>query len=142
MKEERAITLISLITYVILLMLIVAVISNITASFYANINEFDDQSEDVVSYTKFNMYFLNDIKRKNTVIADYQDNYIVLTYLQDGQEKQVEYSLQNNSIYRNMIKICGNVSQMNFIVNKSNNTIQILTKIGDYEKNVTYVIEN
>lgn len=141
MKDERGITLISLITYVILLILVVAVASNITASFYSNMNEFNNESEDVVSYTRFNMYFLNDIKRKDVTIVDYQDNYIILSYAQDGEQKQAEYSLQNNSIYRNKIKICDNVSQMHFSVG-AKNTIQIITKIGDYEKNTTYVIEN
>ena len=58
MKKEQGITLISLIVYVILLTFIVAAISSITSSFYANINNFDNESESAVAYSKFNMYFL------------------------------------------------------------------------------------
>lgn len=140
MKVERGITLISLIIYVILITFIVAGVSNITVAFYSNINEFKGESDNVVSYTKFNMYFLNDIKRQNAEVTGIGDNYIKLSYTQDGNTKEVQYSLQNGALYRDKVKICDNAQSMTINVNGIN-VIKITLKIGDYEKPTTYVIE-
>ena len=85
MKKEQGITLISLIVYVILMTFVIAAISSITASFYVNINDFDDESESAVAYSKFNMYFINDIKRKDAKIEEVYNDYIILSYtVSDG----------------------------------------------------------
>ena len=65
MKEEKGVTLISLIIYIMVMILIVALIANISSSFYSNLNEFDSESENAVAFSKFNMIFLNDLKKEN-----------------------------------------------------------------------------
>ena len=82
MKEEKGITLISLIVYVILMSLVISAISSITASFYTNINEFDNESESAVAFSKFNMYFINDIKKENMTIDEFYDDYLLLCNIQ------------------------------------------------------------
>lgn len=137
MKKENGITMLSLIIYVLLMIFVVAAISNITASFYKNVNDFDTESESAVAYSKFNMFFLNDIKKDNIEIEDYKDNYIILAL--NGEE--IQYSIQNNALYRNKVKICENVNNASITVNDGNK-ITINLKIGDYQKVTTYVIEN
>ena len=137
MKKENGITMLSLIIYVLLMIFVVAAISNITASFYKNVNDFDTESESAVAYSKFNMFFLNDIKKDNIEIEDYKDNYIILAL--NGEE--IQYSIQNNALYRNKEKICENVNNASITVNDGNK-ITINLKIGDYKKVTTYVIEN
>lgn len=85
MKKEQGITLITLIIYVLLMTFILAGISSITASFYSNMNEFDKESESAVAYSKFNMYFLTDIKRKNAKIESSGRKYVVIAYEKDGE---------------------------------------------------------
>ena len=80
MRNEKGITLIFLIVYVILITLIIAGMSLITTSFYKNVRQFDNESDSVVSYSKFNMVFLNDIKKDNIQIDDYQNNYLIIIY--------------------------------------------------------------
>lgn len=144
MKNERGITLISLIMYVILITFVVAAISSITSSFYSSIHEFDNESESAVSYSKFNMYFVNDIKRAGATLEEYGDDYIILSYTntENDETVKVEYSLQNNMLYRNKVKICENANNILITANTQNNTITINLKIKDYEKTTTYVIEN
>lgn len=136
MKGENGVTLISLIIYVMLMAIIIAVISNISASFYSNLNDFDNESESVVAYAKFNMFFLNDIKKDNIKVIDFKDNYIVLLL----NNIQIQYSVQNNSLYRNKVKISDNVESV-LITTNDYNKIDIYLKIGEYEKTTSYVIE-
>lgn len=136
MKREKGITMLSLIIYVLLMIFIVASVSNITSSFYSNLNQFDNESESVVAFSKFNMYFLNDIKKDDIEIEEINSNYIVLSL----NDEKIEYSVQNNSLYRNRVKICNNVQNAS-ITASNDNTINIYLKIGDYEKTTTYVIE-
>ena len=135
MKSEKGVTLSSLIVYVILATAIVAIFANMTASFYVNVNKFNDESEDTVAYSKFNMYFLNDIKNENTTIQDSQVSYIILSV--NGET--IQYTIQNNQLYRNKVKLCDNVQNGRFTV--EDNLIKVYLKIGDYEKTSTYVLE-
>lgn len=155
MKKEQGITLITLIIYVLLMTFILAGISSITASFYSNMNEFDKESESAVAYSKFNMYFLTDIKRKNAKIESWGRKYVVIAYEKDGEgvsggdvtvegkeTTKVEYSLQNDSLYRNKVKICDNVKDAVFTADTEENTIKLEVIIGEYQRNTTYKLEN
>lgn len=137
MRKEGGITLLSLIIYVILMIFVVAAVSNITASFYSNLNQFDNESESAVAYSKFNMYFLNDMKKENVEVEEANTNYIILSI--DNQ--MIEYSVQNKALYRNKVKICDNVQDVQITADKDQDTIKVHLKIGDYEKTTTYVIE-
>lgn len=114
MKKEQGITLISLILYVILMTFVVAGVSVVTSAFYTNVNEFDKESEYAVSFAKFNMYFLNDIKNDDVKVESIGDNYIILSYLTESNTPEnsgnsgitisnrkrvyAEYSVQNRYI--------------------------------------------
>ncbi len=155
MKKEQGITLITLIIYILLMTFILAGISSITASFYSNMNEFDKESESAVDYSKFNMYFLSDIKRKNAEIESSGKGYVVISYEEEGdsissgditvdgaETKSVEYSHQNNSLYRNKVKICDNVKDVIMTVDTEENTIRIEMLIGEYQRSTVYKLEN
>lgn len=150
MKNEKGITLATLIIYVILMTFIVSAIASITSSFYSNMNEFDKNSESAVDFSKFNMYFIRDIKRENVSIAKVGEDYIILSYGEDinGTESEiektmnVEYSVQNNTLYRNKVKICDDVNNINIVTNENNNTIKVNLTIGDYNKSTIYALEN
>lgn len=156
MKKESGITLISLIIYVIVMTFVVAAVSGITASFYSNLNDFDKGSESAVSYSKFNMYFIKDIKRKGIQISEAHEDYIILTYEKEaadneigggisvsgGETMQIEYVLQNNILYRNKVKICENVNELLITADNVNNIVKIQMTIGDYKKETTYKLES
>lgn len=144
MKNEKGITLISLIIYVILMTFVVAGVSAITSSFYNNMNEFDKTSESATSFAKFNMYFLNDIKAESAKIAGNSNskNMIELSYkTEKGTMQVVTYSMEKGSLYRDRVKICDKVKDLKFETNKTNGIIEVYMKIDNFEKTTTYKIE-
>lgn len=142
MRSQRGVTLISLIIYVIIMTFVIAMISRISSSFYSNMKEFDGESESAVAYSKFNMYFLNDIKREGVNVEEVFDSYIILSYTKDEEIVKIEYSVQNKSLYRNKVKICDDVENVKITSNEEKNTVTINLKIKEYEKNTTYAIRN
>ena len=136
MKKESGITLLTLIVYVIVLTFIVATVSTINMTFYSNLEKFDGDAESTVGYSKFNMYFLKDIKKENVKVLGKDETYIILSC--NGE--QIEYSVQNKALYKNKIKICSNIEDSSFDVN--GNKITVFLKIGEFEKTTTYAIEN
>lgn len=142
MKKEQGITLIALIVYIILMTFVVAGVTAITNSFYNNINELDKTSESAVSFAKFNMYFVNDIKSENVQIVSSSSNQVQISFTnRNGENQTVKYSIQNKTLYRDKIKICDKVNDSNITVNKSTNTITVKLLINNYEKTTVYALE-
>ena len=66
MKNDKGITMISLITYIIGLTIVLALIATLTSFFYENISA-KDVNSDTTQYTKFSSIFLEEINN----ILDY-----------------------------------------------------------------------
>ncbi len=142
MKNEKGITLISLIVYIILLTLAVAGISNIMGAMHSNVNSMDKASESAVSLSRFNMHFIKDIKRDDVKIVSSTSDQVQLSFTNDaGENEIVKYSIQNNALYRNKVKICSNVNAGTITANEDTGVIQVYLKINNYEKITKYVLE-
>lgn len=137
MKKETGITLISLIIYIIVLLFVLTITTRLTSALYFNVREMDKQSDAVVDISKFNMYFLNDIKNKPATANVISPNTIELTY-EDGSEK-ITYTRNNRALYRNKVKVFDNLDDITII--KNGKTIQVYLKIGNYSKITNYIIE-
>lgn len=142
MKKEKGVTLISIVIYVIMMTLIVAGVTAITTSFRSNVSEYDVNTKSAVAFTKFNMYLLKDIKAENvSLYGDVGDNEFQLRYKnKDGSYSYVKYSVQNNILYRDKVKICENVRDASF--SGSGKTITVTLLINNYTKTTTYAIES
>ena len=66
MKNNRGITLTSLIIYVIGMVIVVSLIATLTTFFYKNVNV-DNISKDTTQYTKFSNLFLKEINKKDNL---------------------------------------------------------------------------
>ena len=142
MKEEKGITLIALIIYIILMTFAVAGVAAVTNSLYSNINNMDKDAEGAVDFAKFNMYFLNDIKNNYVEVSNYSDNQIVLLFENDSDTpKSISYSVQEEGLYRNSVKICDDVQEVKIQEGANENEIIVYLKIKNYEKTTTYVLE-
>ncbi len=128
MKGERGISLQSLTVYIIGFLVIIGIISTITSFFYTNIINTRDNSQNMAEITKFNVYFLQDVKKsENNIMSVAKDNsYISFT---SGNV----YTFQDNAIYQNKVKICENVRNAQFKVEKVNgkDVITVLLSIGE-----------
>ena len=105
-KNEKGITLISLIIYIIVLILVLSLLTYITASFNDNMKILENLGKNMPSFNKFNMYFIEDVKN-NKDICYIDDSKIVFD---DG----TTYTYQDNNIYRNKTKICENIPFITF----------------------------
>ena len=143
MINNKGITMISLIIYVIVITFILSGITAITTSFYKNVNEVDKGSESAVSFSKFNMYFLNDIKEEKAKIIDVTPDgrSIAISFIRDGKQQSVTYKLSSGSLYRNQVKICDKVKDMKIDAVPNGNAIIVYMNISDYEKTTTYIVE-
>lgn len=68
MKSSRGITTTSLIIYIIVMMIVIGVIASITSFFYTNVLNIENSSA-ISEITKFNMYFLDEVKNKGTIVT-------------------------------------------------------------------------
>ncbi len=143
MINNRGITMISLIIYIIVITFILSGLTAITTSFYKNVNEVDQGSESAVSFSKFNMYFLNDIKEEKAKIEDVTSNgkSITLSFTRGNSKQTVTYKLLSGSIYRDKVKICDKVKDLNIDAVPGGTSITIDINISDYEKTTTYKVE-
>lgn len=142
MKNEKGITLIALIIYIILMTFVVAGVSAITTSFYGNLNEMDKTSESAVSFAKFNMYFIKDIKNENVKVISSGSNYVELSIKDnDGKPQTVKYSIQNGMLYRDKVKICDKIKESRITTSNENTVITVYLKIDNYEKTTAYALE-
>lgn len=101
MKSEKAITLTSLIIYIILLILVVGILTNVSEYFHRNTSYITEMGKYVSEFNKFNMYFIEDVKKNSDIYSIEKDRII----FEDG----TIYTFANEAIYRNKVEICSNV---------------------------------
>ncbi len=114
MKSQKGITLITLTIYIILMTMSIGILVKISSFFTSNINRMDLLGSNISQITKFNMYLLEDIKKSDIQISECGERLLILS---DG----TTYQYIGNSIYRNKVKICKNISYVYFEwINKDN----------------------
>ena len=139
MKSNRGVTTTSLIIYVIAMTIVIGIIATINSFFYSNVMNLEDGSSNIAELTKFNMYFLEDTKKSNNDIVKLSNNSITFS---SGNT----FIFQDNAIYLNNIRICGDVQNLQFNVNENSdkNIINVLVTIGDnmeYTRTTKYVMK-
>ena len=126
MKSQKGITLISLTIYVIVMVVLVAIITTLTAYFYKNVDTTSKQDDINKQYTKFLSYFSEEINREeNEIVEIDQDNkYIIFS-----SGNQYTFVPENEGIYQGMIKIVSNIENCKFEkVQNDDNKIKVTIK--------------
>ena len=113
MKNNRGITLTSLIIYVIGMVIVVSLIATLTTFFYKNVNV-DNISKDTTQYTKFSNLFLDEINKKDNDIVECKTTEQKISYIIFSDGNQYTYKAENKSVYKNKIKICKDVEECEF----------------------------
>ena len=126
MKQEKGITLASLIIYMILLMFAISMLAIISDMFFSNTNYITESGKYISEFNKFNMYFIEDVKNNNNTY-EVTNNQIIF---EDGTV-YTYYEAPDSSIYRNKVKICTNITYCKFTKTeeKQNNTIKNLIQV-------------
>lgn len=139
MKNQKGITLVSLILYVVVMTIVIAVMSSIISSFYKNTDTMQGNVGEIVEFSKFNNYFLKEVKTKNNKVDRIDTSYILFS---SGNS----FSISNNAIYYNSIKICNNVQSMEIKSGKDGNgedesIINVTLNFENFNKSINYKIE-
>lgn len=140
MKNQKGITLVSLVIYILVMLIAIAVMSSITNNFYKNTDAIQANVEDVVKFNKFNNYFLKEVKTKNNEVDTISNNYILFT---SGNS----FSLSNNTIYYNNIEICNKVQSMEITFGKNGDVedktiVNVSISFNNFNKSISYKLEN
>lgn len=118
MKSQKGITLSTLVLYITIFLIVIAVMTTITDYFYKNVREIKEPLTYIAEFNKFSMFFINDVKNnKSFMIEDeYSETsesgtkyYYAITF-EDG----TKYMYSEGKIYRNAVEIAKNISQLRF----------------------------
>ena len=136
MKNNKGVTLVSLLLYVCVMIVVLSVISLITAEFYNNTEDVQENIQDIIEFNKFNSYFLKEVKTKDNKVDTISSNYILFS---TGNS----FKIDNNIIYFNNVKVCENVKEMKITISQSDNTIIFVNlKFYNFQKSIKYKLEN
>lgn len=139
LKENKGITLTSLVIYIIVFVIIIAIMANISNYFYSNIDGIKDSPKYVDEFNKFSMFFVADVKRNTEVVTISEDSL----QFADG----TKYEYRDNCIYRNNEKISKYVKSFSFekkpyVVNSFSKTlINVSSIFGTDKEQITRNVE-
>ena len=140
MKNNKGITLTSLMIYVIGMLIVVGIISTLTTFFYKNIDISDINSDTTTQYTKFTSVFSKEINTNgNKVIDTNTDNSQIgkkVSYIIFSSGNQYTFMQENNSIYKNNVKICENIDDCEFswVYQNSSYVVNVSIKTGNIDR--------
>lgn len=143
MKKEKAITLTSLVVYIIVMIMVIGVMSSVSFMFYNNTQNLKQSTKDIIEFNNFNNYFVKEIKIANNKVDQISSdgNYVIFT---NGNS----FSFHDNSIFYNELKVSNNVNSIKFSYDKDENekiiedVIIVNIKFDEYEKQMKYKIED
>ena len=157
MKSEKGVTLISLLTYIAILLTVMVIIGRITGVFQKRLDNIDAENNASNDYTLLNYTVLNEVKKDKataeigrmdggngkTYTFSPNDNTTTGTAIKFGDGNIIGYIGQR--VYFNKIKIADDVTKFTITYNKSADTttsssISIHAKIGnqEYEQEYTF----
>ena len=142
MKQDRGITLTTLLIYIFVLLIVMVGISSISSNFYKNTENLKGDTKDLLELSKFNEYFVKEVKAANNKVDTIADNgtYILFT---SGNS----FMLKDHHIFYNQLDIAKNVSNLEFAYGKdfndqtSQDIIKVTIKFENYEKTINYKLE-
>lgn len=139
MKNQRGITLVSLVVYVTVMIIALSGLSLILNNFYNNNGSIEANTDEILKFNKFNTYFLKEIKAKDNEVDSITDNYILF---KTGNS----FSLSGKVIYYNNIPICNDVEQFSIQQGEggdgvSKDIVYLTLGFNNFSKSINYKIE-
>lgn len=145
LKSCKGITLTSLVIYVIVLMVVIALMSGFSGYFNKNINQITIKEESNEQFTRFLAYLTKDINNENINFAKTgQENDIEYIIIKFEENEEHQYLYKKDSIYyinegkNKKIRICNNVNSCDFEYDNTNKilTVNIIINNEEYSKSL------
>ena len=145
LKSCKGITLTSLVIYVIVLMIVIALMSGFSGYFNKNINQITIKEENNEQFTRFLAYLTKDINNENIKFAKTgQENDIEYIIIKFEENEEHQYLYKKDSIYyineakNKKIRICNNVNSCDFEYDNTNKilTVNIVINNEEYSKSL------
>jgi len=147
LKNDRGITLASLAIYIISMLIALAILATVTAYFKSNFKEMNKNTTDIAEWDKFNLYFLDEVKKTGNDINPVIDPSVIEFVNIDGSINRYEYKQNDKAIYLikssgEVIKIAQNISFCEFIPDYTTGktVITVNMTIGSDMRSQNYVL--
>lgn len=144
MKEQKGITLISIAIYVVILLIVVAILATVRTSFESNIKEIGKQGVGSTELSKFNMYFLQEVKKQGNGVETISEDKTKIKFTSGNL-----YSYEEGAIYlqegESLKKIVNGVASCTFTkkIENGKNIIEVKIKMNnEEEKSIEYVLND
>ncbi|MBE5819313.1 MAG: hypothetical protein E7310_00545 [Clostridiales bacterium] len=150
MKNQKGITLTSLIIYIVLIFLIIVILARVSVYFTSNMSEISKDSASISEIDKFNMYFIKDTKRTGNKIESVSEDGTSITFSKGTTyrfSKENEVIYYENTVDDKKIIIAETIENCKFIQSKENSKdivkieITIKEKVNKYEYVMGYANE-
>lgn len=150
MKNEKGVTLIILVIYVILFSVVMGLLATLSNYIYNNLHYVNDASIDISEFNKFNMYFIEDVKSNKQVeiskTTNEEGKKVLQIVFEDGDS--YNYIEEEKSIYKNKQKIAKNIEKFTAqsLKIEDKTCISVNIKIGakeetNYSNDLNYVLK-
>lgn len=160
MKSEKGVTLISLLTYIAVLLTVMVIIGRITSFFNKGLENIDSDNLASTQISKLNYCLLKEtktVKEGDNITTQinymkkenngYQFPNITEATTTDAKGQAIKFlesgniiSYVNEKIYYNKIKICDNIKEFEISYNSTNNSIQVDMKIENENFSQVYTL--
>jgi len=141
MKSEKGVTLASLGIYIVVILIALITLTTITTYFQSNVGQFNTKNTQDLEFEKFNLYFIEEIKKTNNSINEDESTSTKIVFSTGNK-----YEFKDNAIFLNEnIKIAEKISECSFSFTTNDNDKQIVTvkmKVGDTERTNEYILSN
>lgn len=139
MKSQKGVTLTSLAIYIIMLIIVIGILGVISANFQNSVKDINEQGAENVEIDKFNVYFLQEIKKTGNEILSI--NSTEIEFITNNK-----YTFKESSIYLNdNIKIAQDIRKCEFSQSLINGKTIITVNIqaeNNEEKTIEYVLND
>ena len=138
MKNNKGITLLSLIIYMILSLMVMAMLMVITGNFKENFGELNVQSVHDVELDKIVLQMTKEMK-DGSIVDKSQTTTDTLTFTNGNT---YTYVAEEQAIYQNNnIEIAKNITSCNFVVT-GNNVLKVYVEIEDKSRVMEFALTN
>jgi len=119
MRDNRGITLVTLIAYIILGMIVISMLTVLSIHFRDNLNDMTEFTSKDVEYDKLNLQLLKETKTKNNYIDTLLSTSSKVVFTKGNT---YTYVSADKTIYlNNNIKVAEDISSCTFLVSEENN---------------------